>query len=126
MDCKIRFSEANRAKIDEFITKVEGRARERRLTVSDLTFYIDLLEKKFSMVTKKSLEGLKVEVNVNAQKFPNAYKFEPQATLVWVRRQGGQWVITDISRAKCTTHVFRILEFPEELKKAIIKSMEVF
>lgn len=126
MECKIRLCEANRAKIEEFAAKVEGRARERRLTFSDLAFHFELLEKKFGLVPKKYLEGLKVEINVNAQKFPKSYKFDPQATLVWVTRQGGHWLITDISRAKCTTHTFRILEFPDELKKAIIKSMEVF
>lgn len=126
MECKIIFSEANSAKIEQFIAKVEGRARERRLTFSDMAFYIGLLEKKFSKVTKKSLEGVRVEINVNAQKFPKAYKFEPQATLVWVKRQGGHWVITDITRTKCTTHAFKVLLFPDALKKAIIESMETF
>ena len=104
--------------IDEVIKSVEGRASARTLKACEIVDAIKRLENELG-IAKKDMIGIRAIVDVNAQTFPNAYKFTPMSTVFAVERRKSGWFVTDIYRAECRKQRYYVT-LTEEAKKAIV------
>lgn len=107
--------------IAEAINEAEGRATVRTITYWSIVFEMKRLEEILN-VSKKSLEGVVVDVDENASKFPNAYNYTPESTHYTAVMKGGKWRIYNICRSRCTTLKFHT-HLTDEAKLAIIEKM---
>ena len=116
----------NEEKINQEIRKAEGKATARTITAYDIL--TDLREYENTiLIPKKSMIGIKLEIDHHAQNFPNAYKYRPESTKVYLERVKSGWNITHIYRNTCNraNHKFKS-EFTDEAKKEIIKVLSDF
>lgn len=120
-------NEANMKKIEDEIENVQAKAKTRTIDASDINRAIATIEKTLG-ISKKDMEGLAVEVDMNAQDFPNAYRYRAESTIFRIRREGGKWRVTNICRGytKRAGHQYEIYSMPETTKAAIIKTKMVF
>lgn len=95
-DAKAAYT-ATLAPIEEAIKQAEGRATVRTITAAKLIMTLADVEDKLG-ISKKSLQGIKVCADLNAQKLPNAYKWRAESTHFTAEYKSGNWVITDIRR----------------------------
>jgi len=107
------------------IKKAEGRATARTITAENLVETLIEIENRLG-ITKKSMEGIRVVVDYNAQTFPSAYKYRPESTFfVAVYNKG--WKLTDIRRDWTRSPKQAVqIEHTEDSKKAIIDRMTHF
>ncbi len=105
MNTSIKITEANKEKIAAAIKEVEARAHVRTASATDLfeavrdvTARLDNLS-----VLKKNRNGMEFHVCPEAQKFPSAYKYTPEATCFRIKgtATATSWVLTSINRASC-------------------------
>ena len=76
---------------------------------------------------KKCWKGLRFIHNANAQTFPHAYKYSPEATLVTIERSSNDWFVTDVRRGYCTNKTWELVgKLTEEQEAAILKSFYKF
>ena len=64
---------------------------------------------------KKYMEGIEIYVDLNAQNFPNAYKYRPESTVFTAIYKRGEWQLTGIYRAttRRANHGHEIILTPE-------------
>ena len=119
--------EKNREAIENMISEAEGKATARCLTYPALKLRIDQLEKTLG-IAKKDMEGLKYDLDDNAQNFPRAYKYKPDSTHAVIERTGGKWRLTKVYRYTCRgeKHIFECLEMPIAAETAILDSKRCF
>ena len=119
--------EKNREAIENMISEAEGKATARCLTFKDLTFRIAQLETALG-IAKKDMEGLKYDLDDNAQNFPYAYKYRPDSTHAVIERTSGKWRLVKVYRYTCRgeKHTFECLEMPETVQAAILDSKRCF
>lgn len=94
--------EANRAALELAIKEAEGRATVRTLSVNKLfrtLKSVDEYLKGFSSM--KDAIGTEIEVDVNAQSFPSAYKYIPESTVFNAIRTASGWKVVNIYRDNC-------------------------
>lgn len=87
-------------KLSVAIKEAEGHATVRKITASDIIDSLDSVVKTLA-ISKKSMEGIEVSVDLNAQKFPNTYKYAPESTHFRAIYKSGSWRITKIWRDTC-------------------------
>lgn len=104
--------------LQKAINDAEGRARERKLNCHDIFYYLEKVGAKLN-ITKRAMEGTEVVVNSNAQDFPKAYKWTPEATYFDAIFQCGKWRVTRIYRDACGNKHVKI-KLSETAKVAII------
>lgn len=106
----IIINEKNAARIQSVLDQVQKRSKVRTIDVYDVYNYV---VKFFKTVTvqKSVLEDVRVKINPNAQTFPNAYKYVPEATLFTIQFKGGKMYLCDVQRDTCGAHVFNF-RFP--------------
>ena len=90
-------------KLNKAIADAEGKATVRRITAEDICVMLTEVEKILGYKSKKMLKGVTICCDVNAQRFPRAYKYVPSSTNFDAVHNGREWIITDIYRARCTT-----------------------
>ena len=119
--------EKNREAIENMIAQAEGKATARCLTFKDLTFRIAQLETALG-IAKKDMEGLKYDLDDNAQNFPHAYKYKADSTHAVIERRGGKWRLVDVHRGTCRgeKHTFHCLVMPTEAETAILDARRCF
>ena len=83
-----------KSKVNDVIKNVEGRASARTITADDVFTAINYLEEKLN-IPKKYMIGIKAAIDVNAQHFPSAYKYDPMSTIFEVERKSSGWVLTE-------------------------------
>lgn len=113
-------------KLSDAIKAAEGRAKERTADAVGILSAIGEIEKRLN-ITKKSLDGVKITVDINAQDFPRAYKYTPNSTIFEAVFRGGKWRITDIYRSR--THAAgrgTVVQLTEAAKAAIIANFAQF
>ena len=126
---EIIIKDSNRERIEQAIKEAEGRAKERTIIYKDIVDAIKAIEKKFSFATKKSMDGLKVMVDMNAQTYPKAYKYQPQATFFGIRYSKGSWRLICVERenqSKTKITRYEIWYLPSALKDAIMNQYTAF
>ena len=120
----IVINEKNTWRISDAIKEAEGRAKERTLIWPDLFMAIKIIEDKLD-IPKVAMTGIKVDVDVHAQKFPNAYKYTPMSTHAIIEKTKAGWKLTNVSRDICRTKQFEVT-LTEAAKHALIKRVEKF
>lgn len=119
--------EKNREAIENWISEAEGKATARCLTFKGLTYRIEQLEAALG-IAKKDMEGIKYDLDDNAQNFPHAYKYKPDSTHAVIERTKGKWRLTEVYRYTCRTekYTFQCLEMPVAAETAILDSKRCF
>lgn len=117
----------NESKIQQMIDDAQGRATARVIDINDILNATVKIEAVLN-VPKKYLEGIVYSVDMNAQDFPNAYKYVPDSTHFVLTYIKGSWRVSDIARCACRRygHMFECQNMPEETAKAIVMKKKVF
>lgn len=87
-------------RVDKELKKVQGRCYARAITSKQILDYCNnvLDEIYLSVCTKKALTGTIASVDINAQNFPNVYKYAAYSTIFTVRYQKNHWSLIDLKR----------------------------
>lgn len=127
---KIIVKESNHEKIEKILNEAQGKARTRLVDYSDIERTIkretNLLMNKY-IVPKKALKGLRVRYMPDADSFPKAYKYTPEATYFIVEYgSNGKAALVGCGRdsADRAKEYRKVISVPEKLKIAIIESYE--
>lgn len=118
--------EANKEKINAMVKKAEGRSTARTIDFDTIVRDVRRLESVLD-IPKKHMIGIKVDVDSNAQDFPNAYKYRPESTHYIITRKAAGWDISDIDRGTTRRANKRFLVLlTEDAEKAILESKRCF
>lgn len=126
---KIIIKDSNREKIEKALSEIQGRAKVRTLSYKKIKSIIDReIEhcEKYG-VPKCAIEGLKISYMPDAARFPQAYKYTPEATFVTIEfGKNATPYLIDIGRDRCDTptSVKKVLNFPQSLKDKILEKFE--
>jgi len=101
---KIKMVEKNREKLLAAIEYAQRWATVRCTFPSYVEALIKVLETSLSSkgLPKKLWVGMRFVLNPNAQRFPHAYKYCPEATVVEITRCNSGWFMTGAYRGTCT------------------------
>lgn len=108
------------------LDKANHLARTRTVNVDDVYGAVATLERKFEDCTKKSMEGLTVNVDLNSQDFPNAYHGVPmstQFTLVYEKRS---WRFVYAERMRCGVSKRYDVTLTDAMREELLKQFESF
>ena len=94
---KIIINEKNIDRIEAAIKEAEGRATCRTITAREVLRTAEEITRKLG-ISKKNLVGVKAEVDSNAQKLPNAYKWNAESTHFSIEAVASGWALTGIWR----------------------------
>lgn len=110
------------AKIAAALEAVQGRCTARTIDCDDIRNAIAQMESFFG-IPKCKLDGLRADCDVNAQTFPNAYRFAPESTVFTVENRKGKWYITSIRRAPTypPTRAVQVRHMSDSMADAIIE-----
>ena len=114
------------AEIQLQLDKANHLARTRTVNVDDVYGAVATLERKFEDCTKKSMEGLTVNVDLNSQDFPNAYRGVPmstQFTLVYEKRS---WRFVYAERMRCGVSKRYDVTLTDTMREELLKQFESF
>lgn len=108
------------AALAKAINEAQKRCTSRKLDTEQLCRALREVERKLDL-PKRLLEGVSVEIDVNAQDFPKAYKYTPESTIFQATFKSGSWKVTDIFRGK-TKELYKgtQVELTDDAKAAII------
>ena len=89
------------------IDQAQRGARVRTIVVSEVIDFVKKIE-NYLNISGAAMKGTSAIINVNAQKFPNAYHGVPESTYFKVERTAGGWFVTNIYRDICGNKAFQI------------------
>ncbi len=115
----IRINQENLNAITQVIKEAEGRARERTITAQDVVDACIEVEKALR-IPKCALDGVQIVVDVNAQSFPNAYKYVPESTHFKATYKGRCWRLDSVERSKCNGPTTRIRVIHTDASKSAL------
>ena len=123
---KIRICKENRDKIQKALDAVQGRCKERTITVDDIIYGVKDVEDNLK-IAKKAMIGIKVESDQCCQNFPNAYKYTPHSTQYGMERTSSGWFLTWVDRkpTKRSGNQYN-LALTEDAKKALVERFTKF
>lgn len=126
MKKEIIVKESNKEAITAAIKEAEGRATVRTITYEKIAMACKTIENQLG-IPKKYMKDVSAYVDINAQDFPNAYRFIPQSTQFRVYYTGKDWKLTSIYRDKTErlNGMFR-LNLTPDAEKAILAQYRVF
>ena len=118
--------ESNKEKIEEFITKAEGKARVRTIDFKTIVKDIKCLERELD-IPKMHMVGIKAFIDHHAENFPNAYKGRPMSTQYMIERKSSGWDLRSVERddVKRESKAFTVV-LTDDAKEAIIKTKTSF
>lgn len=106
-------------KLEEVLGQVQSLSRVRTASVYTICKEVIRFESTMKL-TRKALAGCRITLNVNAQTFPSAYKYVPEATIVEIEYdKSGHARVTDVRRARCGND-FIVAYYTDAAKKEII------
>ena len=108
-------------KITAALEAVQGKCKARTIDAEGIKNAIAQMEKFFG-IPKCKLDGLRVDCDINAQNFPNAYRFVPESTIFSAENRKGKWYIVSIRRAPtyAPARAVQVCHMPEAMEEAII------
>ena len=113
--------------LGEAIKAAEGRATVRTICPAAVVEALVRVEETLELPSKKALEGVSVSVDLNAQDFPRAYKYNAESTQFKAVYKAGSWRVYDICRATTRRAGRRyVVEHTETSKAAILDRLTVF
>lgn len=86
--------------ISDAIKEAEGRATVRTIDADDILHRLAQIEDTLH-ISKKAMQGVVVSVDLHAQTFPNAYKYQPQSTQFVAEFAAGHWSLLHVFRGRC-------------------------
>lgn len=89
----------NVAKLAAELDRVQSHVRVRTISAEDVSKALDGVTARFR-IPKTALEGVWVTVDLNAQKFPNAYKGIPESTFFSAMYAKRAWRVTEVWRGR--------------------------
>lgn len=124
-ECETAYAESQTV-LAEAIRVAEGRASARCVTAEDVVDAVRRLDEKIC-IAKTKLDGVTADIDINAQNFPNAYRYTPESTHVTVENRRGHWYVTDIRRAPCKreSRVYEVTH-TDASREAIIDRLTTF
>lgn len=112
--------------IESALNEAQSKAKVRTITVDDIIYYLWKTEKTLN-IPKSALDGVSVEIDPNAQNFPNAYKGMPESTIFTAIYKSGSWKIQSIRRDRTKSEKQQIVvNHTEASKKALIDRLTAF
>lgn len=107
--------------ISPYLDEVQKRCKARTICADGIVQALCFVEDELR-ISKKSMDGISVEIDLNAQHFPNAYKGIPDSTQFSARFKNGYWRVTDIRRAECRAPGRAyVIHHTDESKAALIE-----
>lgn len=115
----------NRQKIEAAINSAQGtRCTARLITYGDVLRAVEAVEQRLIElgIPKVEWAGLRVACDPNAQDFPRAYKYTPEATLFVLMRGAAAWFVVSIDRSHCEPlgHDYTIINLMDK-REAILR-----
>ena len=103
---------------------IQQRCTVRIIDADDLFKAIVLYEKSLNyFLSYKDMKDATVEIDLNAQTFPNAYKYAPYSTIAKVRCSGARsWTILSIKRDITQKNIYECKNFTDLQKMQILGS----
>lgn len=122
---QIIIDQAHAEKLTEAIKAAEGRATARTITAEDVIKECDRqLVRLYGLgASLDELDGTEIRVDINAQDFPNAYKYIPESTHFCATFSGKKWRLTYVCRNTCRKNRGSV-KVPEAAKKSIMATIE--
>lgn len=112
--------------IDKALEEVQTRARVRCLDAVEIIEALIDVEKKLD-IPKKAMDGIVVDVDVNAQAFPGAYKGIPESTQFRATYKKDHWQLVSVYRDECRRPSARfVIAHTEASKQALIDRFTQF
>lgn len=116
----------NECDIKSALNEAQSKAKVRTISVDDIIYYLWKAEEALS-IPKSALNGVSVEIDPNAQNFPNAYKGIPESTIFTAIYKSGSWKIQNIRRDRTKSEKQQIVvNHTEASKKALIDRLTAF
>lgn len=117
----------NEKQINEALNQVNAKVRNAdHQSVKAIVWQI---EKKLQEkgLPKKLWEGLSFFGDINAQSFPNAYKWTPESTQFKLQRFASGWFMVDAQRMHCKERMVTMAcALNDEQKQAVISNFYKF
>lgn len=123
----IIIKESNFPRINAEIEAVEKRCTVRTIDNAEtIAKALTKIENRLN-IPKKHMKGIKADIDLHAQTFPNAYKGRPESTHFTATYTGTAWKLESVERwyTRGPSQRYRV-ELTEEAKKAIIDRMSEF
>lgn len=94
---------AHESKITELLDSVQSQSRVRTISAGDIISECDAQTiRLFGLgASLKALAGTEIHIDVNAQSFPHAYKYDPDSTHFIANFDGKKWTLTNVYRGGC-------------------------
>jgi hypothetical protein len=117
----------NEKQVNEALNKVN--AKVRNANHQSVVAIVWQIEKKLAEkgLPKKLWEGLSFIGDINAQSFPNAYKWTPESTQFKLQRFASGWFMVDAQRMCCKERMVTMAcALNDEQKQAVISNFYKF
>lgn len=101
-------------------------ARTRTVDIDEVYGAVTVLERKFEDCTKKSMEGLTVNVDLNSQDFPNAYRGVPMSTHFTLVYEKRSWRFVCAERSRCGEFKRYDVTLTDRMREELLKAFESF
>lgn len=103
---------------------IQQRCMVRVIDADDLFKAIVIYERSLSyFLSYKDMKDATVEIDLNAQKFPNAYKYTPRSTVVKIECSAPRsWTILSIKRDITQKNIYECKKFTDLQKAQILES----
>jgi len=101
-------------------------ARTRTVDIDEVYSAVTVLERKFEDCTKKSLEGLTVNVDLNSQDFPNAYRGVPMSTHFTLVYEKRSWRFVSAERSCCGESERYDVILTDLMREELLEAFESF
>ena len=90
---------SNEQKLTEVLKEVQHRAIVRTITYSDIVKAVEHIESRLErLLPVTAWRGIKVQVDINAQTFPGAYRGTPESTQFALIKGSSDWFVSAVSR----------------------------
>lgn len=120
----VKINAENLQQLQGIISEAEGKAKIRTITAQQM---VDACISVSGMlgISKKAMEGVIIDADLNAEKLPNAYKYAAMSTQFRAQYSGGSWRLLSVSRGylrqRTTSNVFQLTD---AAKAAIIEQAQ--
>ena len=114
------------AEVQSQLDKANYLARTRTVDIDDVYDAVYILERKFEDCTRKSLEGLTVNVDLNSQDFPNAYRGIPMSTQFVLGYEKRSWRLLRAERSRCGEFKRYDVRLTDAMREELLRHFESF
>lgn len=110
-----------RSQIAPFASALEDVEKKARVRTCNVSALLDLLRDIRKMIgSKKACEGVRILWRSGAQKFPSAYKYLPEGTIVHLHYHRDAWIVDRIYRGNVNYANAAHVEFPDDATAAVM------